>query len=68
MQLVMCEPTLAQAILFGITSIQQLVSALEHTTLPLFHNFNKSLMLTGVRHMLFRLKSWRLVMLVQDEE
>ena len=54
MQLVIHEPTLARAILYGIIFTQQLVSVSGHTTLPLFHSFKQSLMLTGTHHMLFQ--------------
>ena len=56
MLLVMFEPMLPQAILCGITFMWQPVLASGLTHLPLFHNCSKSLMLTGIHHMLFQLK------------
>lgn len=68
MLLAMCELILVPAILSGITSIQQLVSALEHIILSLLHNFKKFSMLTGTRHMLFQLKNWvKVLPMLADE-
>lgn len=65
MQSAMWELTLGQATLYGIISIQLLVSVLALTTLPLFPNFNKSLMLIGTPRMLFLSNRCKKLILIQ---